>query len=182
VKASGVAPVVSLTTNGLLAARAPDGLFEVLDAITVSIYPGAGLDETSLAALRARAREAGVEVNEKRQDTFQAMTRAGPAEPSVTRAVFERCWLRHRCHTLRDGALFACSRPPSLDGFLDACGTITSADGLSLEPRPSLAAEVRAYLERDEPFRSCASCLGGTGAFVPFRQLGRDEVRLRRPE
>jgi len=183
-KASGIAPVVSLTTNGLLAARASDALLDLLDAITVSIYPGAGIDEAALGALRERALRHGVSLNEKRQDDFQAMTRPSPVPSSgpEARAVFEGCWLRHRCHTLRGGRLYACSRPPSVDAFVGAGGAIVASDGLSLEPRSGLADEVRAYLERAEPLASCGHCLGGTGALFPYRLLSRQDLLARRPE
>lgn len=182
-KASGIAPRVSMTTNGVLLARAPDALFEALDAITVSVYPGVGIDEAALVALRERAARFGVSLNEKRQDEFQSMTRRAPEDDgAVVREVWSTCWLRHRCHTLRGGTLFACSRPVGIDAIAGANGAIVAKDGLSLEPRDGLAAEVRDYLERKEPLASCARCLGGTGALVPFRQLTRAEVRERRPE
>lgn len=182
-KESAIAPRISMTTNGVLLARAPDALFEQLDAITLSIYPGVGIVEADLAALRERAARFGVALNEKQQDQFQAMTRPAPEQDaSTTAAVFETCWLRHRCHTLRDGMLYACSRPPGVDLLAAAHGAILAGDGISLAPRDGLAGEVSRYLERTEPFASCAHCLGGTGGFVPFRQLTRTEVRERRPE
>jgi len=182
-KASAVAPRLSLTTNGLLLARAPDALFELLDAVTVSIYPEVGIDEASLSALRVRAARFGVSLNEKTQAEFQSMTRRTPErDTAVTREVFDSCWLRHRCHTLRDGVLFACSRPPGLDALAEAGVALAAEDGISLEPRDGLASDVRRYLERDEPLASCTHCLGGTGGLVPFRQLTRAEVRERRPE
>jgi len=182
-KASRVAPKVSMTTNGVLLARAPDALFEQLDAITISIYPGIGIDEPSLAALRLRAERFGVSLNEKVQERFQSMTRhAAEPDAAVVRDVFDTCWLRHRCHTLRDGVLFACSRPIGLDALADAGGALAERDGLSLEPRACLAEDLRRYLERVEPLASCTRCLGGTGALMPFRQLTRAEVRDRSPE
>ena len=182
-KESGIAPRISLTTNGVLLARAPDQLFEHLDAVTVSIYPEAGIDDAGLASLRARALRFGVSLNEKRQDAFQSMTRRGPdPDHAAVESVFESCWLRHRCHTLRDGVLYACSRPPGLDTLVRAGGALLAADGLSLAPREGLAGEVQRYLERREPLASCTHCLGGTGAFATFRQLSRREVEERRPE
>jgi hypothetical protein len=183
VKESGIAPKVSMTTNGVLLGRAPDALFERLDAITLSIYPGVGIDVDALAAVRERAARFGVALNEKLQDQFQSMTRAAPErDPTAVRAVFDSCWLRHRCHTLRDGVLYACSRPPGIDALSTSGGRLAAQDGISLAPRAGLAADVRAYLERPEPLASCTHCLGGTGAFVPFRQLTRREVKERRPE
>ena len=182
-KASGIAPRVSMTTNGVLLARAPDALFEELDAITLSIYPGVGIDAASLVSLRERALRFGVALNEKYQEQFQSMTRRSPEpEAAVTREVFESCWLRHRCHTLRDGSLFACSRPVGIDALADAGGSLAASDGVSLAPRAALTLEISRYLERSEPLASCARCLGGTGALMPFRQLTRLDVRERRPE
>lgn len=175
-KASNIAPRVSLTTNGVLAARAPDALFAHLDALTVSIYPEEGIDEASLARLRARAREHGVTLVEKRQDTFERMTKPRPEpDDAVTQSTFGTCWLRHRCHTLRDGAFHACSRLPGL-----ARERAAVSPAVSLEPRPGLAREVQAYLERDVPFAACAHCAGGTAERFPFRQLTRLAVREKR--
>ena len=175
-KASAIAPRISMTTNGLLLARAPDALFEHLDAITLSIYPDIGIGAADLDALRVRAARFGVALNEKRQDVFQSMTRAAPErDPAAVAAVFDACWLRHRCHTLRDGVLYACSRPPGL-------GDGVARDGLSLAPRDGLDAALSQYLERREPLVSCTHCLGGTGSLMPFRQLTRREVHERRPE
>ncbi|MBS2015550.1 MAG: 4Fe-4S cluster-binding domain-containing protein [Deltaproteobacteria bacterium] len=181
-KESGIAPVVSLTTNGTLAARAPDALFELLDAMTVSVYPGVGIDEASLASLHERAARFGVRVNEKRQTDFQAMTLARRADDATVVRVFETCWLRHRCHTLRDGVLYACSRPPSMDVLEGACGATLSSDGVSLEPRPGVAEEVQALLERDRPLASCGRCAGGQGAFFQYRSLTRAEIAAGIPE
>jgi cyclic pyranopterin phosphate synthase len=191
-KASAIAPCISMATNGVLLARAPDALFEALDAITISIYPDVGIDEDHLARVRERAARFGVALNEKRQDAFQAMTRKAPAtDAAVVRGVFETCWLRHRCHTLRDGMLYACSRPPGLAalarpraGEPREAGEvgILQHDGISLAPRTELARDVARYLERAEPLASCTHCLGGSGVFKAFRQLTRAEVRARSPE
>ena len=173
-KESHIAPRISMTTNGVLLSRAPDALFEHLDAITLSIYPAVGIDAADLDALRARAAHYDVVLNEKRQDVFQSMTRREPMRDAATvRAVFESCWLRHRCHTVRDGVFFACSRPPGLG---------MPIDGISLLPRAGLAEDVSLHLQRSEPFASCTHCLGGSGARFPFRQLTLAELRERRPE
>jgi len=181
-KESGVAPVLSLTTNGVLADRAPDALFEILDALTVSVYPSVGIDEAALVRLHDRAARFGVRVNEKRQPELQAMTRARRADVATTAMVYDTCWLRHRCHLLRDGVFYSCSRPPGLDVLEAEDGRVLSSDGVALEPREGLALELQHLLERTEPLASCARCYGGTGAFVPYRSLTRAEISARRPE
>lgn len=170
-KEEGIAEKVSLTTNGRLLHRAPDALFEALDHLTISVYPP-GLGH--LDAILARAARAGVELNVKRQDEFQQMT--APAPHGRDAEIFEACWLRHRCHTLHEGRFFACTRPPSFHAYRRGALALLEADGVPLHDGPGLAAEISAYLERREPLASCATCLGGTGAFAPHRQLDRDEV------
>lgn len=178
-RASRIAPQISLTTNGVLAHRAPDALFEVLDAMTVSIYPDGGLDDDALARLRERAHRFRVTLNEKRQTHFERMTRDAPeANTAATRAVFDGCWLRHRCHTLRDGMLTTCSRVPALERL---AGSL-AGDRVSLAPRDGLARDLQQYLERSEPLSVCARCSGSTSALLPFRQLTRRDVRERRYE
>lgn len=169
-KDANIAEKVSLTTNGVLLRRAPDALFEALDHLTISVYPP-GL--AHLAEIEARAARFGVELNVKRQDEFQDMT--SPPHDRA-RAVFDTCWLRHRCHTIFAGRFFLCTRPPNFRAHPRGLVRDLDAEGVRLHDGPSLAAEVSAYLERREPLASCARCLGGTGAFAPHRQLTRAEV------
>jgi organic radical activating enzyme len=172
-KDQAIAEKVSLTTNGRLLHRASDALFEVLDHLTISVYPP-GL--VHLDTIVARAVRFGVELNVKRQDEFQHMTADAPH--GRDQDVFETCWLRHRCHTLHEGRFFACTRPPNLQAFHRGRLPLVERDGVSLHDGAGLADEIAAYLERRVPLASCATCLGGTGAFAPHRQLDQDQVRL----
>lgn len=180
-RASGVAPRVSLTTNGLLLARAPDALWEALDAVTVSLYPRVGPDERARARIAARAEEHRVALNWKHQHDFVAMDRASPCDdPVENAAVFDRCWIRERCHLLRHGTYFTCTRPAHFATYLGAASGLAS-DGLRLHDGPSMRDELLAYLTRAEPLAACARCRGGDAPTEPHRLLTRDELtRLRR--
>ncbi|HUS64243.1 MAG TPA: hypothetical protein VMZ28_06855, partial [Kofleriaceae bacterium] len=72
---SRIAPVLSITTNGLLLERADDALFEAVDALTISRYPEPALSDAAVAAITARAARFGVTLNWKRQAEFVRMTR-----------------------------------------------------------------------------------------------------------
>jgi organic radical activating enzyme len=172
-KASRIAPVVSVTTNGLLAATLPDAFWQALDRMTLSRYSSAPLPERTLALVRGQCAAYGVTLVEKRIDRFQVLDRAAPAAEDTTRATFAACWLRHRCHMLHAGRFYACTRPPHLEQAGVAPG-LAEADGCELELRALLA-----YLERDEPLASCAHCEGGDGPWAPHRQLPLARIRAR---
>jgi hypothetical protein len=177
---SGIAPSISLTTNGLLLLRAPDELWQALDAVTVSLYPRPTLPPDTVAAIAERAARAGVAVNWKRQDQFVQMTRPSVcSDEAENRAVWEQCWLRERCHLVRDGVFYTCTRPPHF-ASLHAGRLDFGGDGIRLHDGDGLRAELLAYLGRAQPLEACAHCLGGSARMAPHRLLSRAEVaRLR---
>lgn len=167
-RASGIAERVQLTTNGLLARSAPEDLWPALDQVTVSVYPSAPLPGSVLRHLRDACTRHGVELTEKRADAFQVMDCRPPRDDAHARLVHATCWLRHRCHLIRDGRFYACTRPPSL-GLVLGAGRGGEDDGVGLD-QPDLARHLLAYLESEEPLRACRACLGATGRFETHRQ------------
>lgn len=177
---SQIAPTISLTTNGILLQRQDDALWRLLDHMTLSIYPKPELSEATLGWIRSQADRFGVELNVKRQDRFEVIHRAEPrADPEATAQIFDRCWLRRRCHTVREGKFFTCTVPQHFHNFWHGDPPYAELDGFPLTPRPGLADALRRYLERAEPLTACARCYGGTGVLEPHRQLTRAEVEMR---
>jgi hypothetical protein len=175
---SEIAPIISLTTNGLLLPRMPDALWSAIDAMTISLYPAPSLDVDARAAIEERAARFDVALNWKVQDRFVTMNRDEPCNDAAqTTAIFSRCWLRERCHMVRRGRFYTCTRPPHLQAYLG--GTDFERDGVALD---GLAVpDLLAYLRAERPLSACAHCRGGDGPLVPHRLLTRDElVRLRR--
>ncbi len=171
VRASGIAPVVSITTNGLLAPGLPDAFWRALDRMTLSIYASAPLPARTVELVRARCASHGVSLVEKRIDRFQVLDAAGEQEDPVTHATFAACWLRHRCHMLYRGRFYACTRPPHLEQVGAAAG-LAELDGVELDAEPrALLGRVLSYLERDAPLASCRHCLGAGGPWEPHRQV-----------
>ncbi len=174
-RASGIARELSVTTNGILIRKAPPELWELADRLTVSWYPSAPLPESTLDWIEGRCREADVHLNLKRATTFQRMTPERPVEDeALARAVFDGCWMKHRCHLLHAGRFYRCTRPPHLDTRLARLGILarlSEVDGVALEG-PGLLGRLVAYLDSEVPLSSCRSCLGNTGPHEPHRQLG----------
>lgn len=171
-RASSIAPEVSLTTNGHLAPRADPALWRNIDRMTVSLYPSAPLPPATLEFIRARCEEQGIALRLKAAATFQVMDAATPHADATQ--VFADCWLRHRCHMVRDGRFYLCTRPPHL---ADVHGDARlHDDGVALEA-PDLRQRLHGYLTRHEPLKSCRLCMGASGPLQAHSQLrGRDPV------
>jgi hypothetical protein len=178
VRSSGIAPRISVTTNGLLLERMPDALWHAIDALTISLYPRPALSAASRAGIEERAARFEVVLNWKQQDEFVVMTRTSPTDDAAaTAAIHDGCWIRERCHMVRAGRFYTCTRPPHFQAYyrgeLDFTG-----DGIVLAD--ATADSVHAYLTGTQPLEACAHCFGGSNAMVRHRLLTRDEL-MRRP-
>ena len=168
---AGIAPAISLTTNGWLFPEEPGKLLEALDRLTVSWYPSAPLPPPRLASIRAACETYGVLLTVKECSAFQEMGAARPHGGARAGVVYDGCWLRNRCHMVHGGRFYTCTRPPHL-AVVSAASE--ESDGVALDV-PELARAILAYLERPEPLAACRSCLGASGARVAHEQLSRTE-------
>lgn len=171
---SGIAPQISITTNGFLVLSAPDAIFELLDRMTLSVYSSAPLPEKVIARITERCERHGVLLTVKRVSEFQKLTPEPPFLPAAAaRAVYDRCWLKTRCHLVHRGRFYMCTRPPHLEDWLHGVGLETAlaqTDGVALDA-PELLAKVLGYLETSTPLASCRYCLGASGELQPHAQL-----------
>ncbi|MEX1369315.1 MAG: radical SAM protein [Nannocystaceae bacterium] len=175
-RAQRIAPRVSLTTNGVLLPRMPDAAWEQLHAITISRYPAPALSEEVVAQVEAKAARFGVELNWKQQDRFVKMSRpdsGGDAEAEAERTaeIYERCWIRERCHLVRDGYLYTCTRPVHFGSLYDVDPRVDGVPLSGASPQGVLA-----YLLRERPLETCARCAGGDAPMVPHRLLSAQEL------
>jgi len=180
VRRSGIADVVSMTTNGVLLPKAPDQIWNLLDHMTVSVYPKPGLSEARTQHIHEMAQRFDVQLNIKVQDRFEHIhLDQDRDDPEVTEHVFSRCWLRRRCHLLRDGRFYTCTVPVHYQSFWGESMSVAEQDGLELHDGPDLVDELKAFLERDHALVSCRRCLGGTGELFAHQQLSLREVENR---
>ncbi|MDP6946241.1 MAG: radical SAM protein [Myxococcota bacterium] len=171
---SGVSERLSMTTNGIRIRDVPESVWRDLDRMTLSFYTSAPLPEATLAYIEAQCERFEVTLTTKPSASFQQITPETPW-PSVeaARDVHDACWMRSRCHLLRDGVFFTCTRPPHLQDYLASRGepvALVQHDGVPLDGA-DLGARILAYLSASDPLRSCQHCLGGAGTSIPHRQL-----------
>lgn len=179
VRRSGIAPRVSLTTNGLLLGRMPESIWQALDAMTISIYPKPGLKPGLIETIETRAERFDVALNWKYQNTFAEMNRKRRTnDEAATRSLFKDCWIRERCHMIRQGVFYTCTRPPHFDAFYQGKHDF-SEDGLRLHDGTSLFDEMHDYLYREKPLEACFHCRGGNSTQSAHRLMRPAEIRER---
>ena len=172
-----IAEIVSVTTNAFLLPRMSARFWQLVDALTISLYPEPALPPDIVALIETRASENNVAVNWKQQDTFVQMDVTElRTDIEANRAIYAECWLRRRCHIVSRGRFYTCTRPPHFQTLLGQEIDLTE-DGVLLDEARSLVTRLRDYLERDTPLATCARCAGGKAPTAPHRQLRPDEVR-----
>jgi GTP 3',8-cyclase len=177
---SGIADRITLITNGVLLDQTPDILWDTIDHMWVSVYPGVerGMDED---AILARGEAHGVTIRYKVTDSFdRRMLNARNTDPNLVGTIFRTCYQTRGCHSLFNGRYFKCASGPLIPRWLDKVGCDKPdfrSDGVSVRDNPDLKAALTAYLSSETPLEACHYCLGGMGMTEPHRQLNREGVR-----
>ncbi len=175
---SGIAKSVSLTTNGLLAKKAPPEIWHILDHITVSIYPTPGLPESTQEWITSVAESNQVQVNWKHQDQFVLMDRNElPTDDSETEQIYRDCWLRRRCHSLANGRFYTCTRPSHMHAVSGLESSPFQEDGVPIDDGGNLTEKIYQYLIQRKPLVSCQLCLGGSSRSEAHSQMSPQEVK-----
>lgn len=184
---SGLFERVRVTTNGTLLSRMSDEFFRLADIVELCRYPGVTEpDEAGIERLAERAARAGSTLEVSRIDRFMIATCDEPLDEARAAEVFASCgeardW---SCHLLYRGRIYRCSRVHTLDRYLAERGIahppFTELDGLLVDEREALAAELRDYLGAERPLAACRHCLGTSGRWVENAQISVEEVRRRR--
>jgi hypothetical protein len=175
---SGLAEMISVTTNGHLLPRMSERFWSLTQALTISLYPHPALDASKIEWINRKAADHGIPLNWKRQDHFVQMDHPVPRDDDHrTSAIFAECWLRRRCHVVSGSRFYACTRPPHFQTLL---GRSFLDDGVLLHEGSSIADEIREYLLRERPLNACSHCAGGHAPTAPHRQMSAAEVDLAR--
>jgi len=176
VRETGIAPVISLTTNGLKLGDMADDFWQAIDALTISRYPKPQLAPGLIAHIEAQAARFDVRLNWKVQNTFSTMNRTPPStDLAETQRIYHDCWIRERCHMIRDGMFYTCTRPAHFQTLYQGNRDFR-ADGLRLHDDAGMLDALLAYLQREAPLEACLHCHGGSAPQAPHQILRRVEV------
>jgi hypothetical protein len=98
-----------------------------------------------------------------------------------TRRIFDGCWIRHRCNSIKQGRFYCCTRPQYVQKFAPN-PELFLEDGIAVDDpdEAALALRIRAHLTRSEPLHSCFVCNGGHAPLDTNRQLTAIDVGRKR--
>ena len=176
IRQSGVAEKIMLVTNGVLLHNAPPGLWERIDKIWVSVYPGVKR-KVSHEDIRALAARHGVLAWCKPTDEFSMkLLHAENRDREIVQAIYSTCLLRSSCHTIHQGRYFKCSPSPFIPDWVRRLGAEPpdfSRDGIPVRDNPALRQQLADYLRDETPLTACGYCLGCAGKVIPSRQMNK---------
>ncbi len=174
--AKPMANILSVTTNGILLGKKSDAFWELINALTISIYPAPKLPNSLMQDIHEKAKQFDVSLNIKEQSNFVKMTQWNVSKDmNVTSDIYSICWLRESCHIVDRGRFYQCTRPPHFDTFFDEKKSFKQ-DGILLHEAPSLSQEIRQYLTSNTPLDSCFYCKGGNADEQPYRAMTTNEI------
>lgn len=169
---------VSLITNGTLLHVMVDEAWDLLDELTVSMYPGVVI-KMPLRAIRDKAHLHGVHLTVRRKPEFElTLVNHEVTPPGLVERIYRSCKIAHtwQCHTVHEGWYYKCAIPTYLGDRQKLLGYTFDpkpADGVPLHVNDHLEEDLRNYLEDRRPLMSCRFCLGTMGKAFPNEQLDK---------
>lgn len=178
VRASGIANKITLITNGVRLHEADDALWQKIDEIWVSAYPGVRrrLSQQDILEL---GRKHGVVIEYNFMQSFtRRLLNTRNADPALVDDIFSTCYQRGGCHSIYRGRYYQCASGAFIPKWLDrigADGGDFSADGIAIHGG-GLRARVDRYLAREDALNACNWCLGSIGSEFDNRQVNNRGV------
>ncbi|MGC3858613.1 radical SAM protein [Micromonospora chersina] len=180
VRDSGVADTILLCTNGTLLPRAPEALWDAVDALEISVYPSRMIDPEQIAHYQAMAARHGVELTVNYYEHFRvAYSETGTDSPALVQEIYETCklvkvWL---AHTMIDGWFYKCPQSVFLPRQVENADWDGRIDGLEITDSVEFRDRLVEFLNAPTPLRACRNCLGSVGRIHPHAEVRRDAWR-----
>lgn len=177
-KRIGVADRIVLYTNGVLLHRMDPVVWEFLDEMRVSAYPGVTRrlsdEDCTAAAKRYGVRLEITSIGQFRQTLLNERIENDQLVASIYRDCKEKGeW---SCHILRYGKFYKCPIAAVTGERLRMLGVEFHehpGDAVQVAGNPNLREDLRRYLADERPLAACAYCLGTSGPSVPHHQMNR---------
>ena len=173
---------IVLITNGLLLHRAPERLWELIDGLWISVYPGVKRQENVSSSLAELAAKHNVWVWQKETATFvQTLLDRENTHKEWVDFIYKSCMRAHvlDCHLVREGRYYKCTPSAFMAERLQLRGCSVEnqkEDGVAIHDNPHLGEDLARLLQSHTPLKACTWCLGSIGRQMEHRQMTRDEA------
>ena len=177
---SQVAEKMEIWTNGLLLPRMEHRVWEAVDSVRISLYPGRSLKQHQLDRCIDLAHRSNVPLRYKRYQAFQeSFSEPGTDDPSLVKKIYATCNEAHRwrCHTVANGWFFKCPQGYFIPRGMSFGQEATYRNGIKIEDSPDFRDRLLSYLTSPEPLPACRNCLGSSGKWFDHQQVRREEFR-----
>jgi len=177
---SQVAEKMEIWTNGLLLPRMERRVWEAVDSVRISLYPGRSLKQHQLDRCIDLAHRNNVPIRYKRYQAFQeSYSEQGTDDPSLVKKIYATCNEAHRwrCHTVANGWFFKCPQGYMVPKGMSLGQEATYRNGIEIDDSPEFRDRLLSYLTSPEPLPACRNCLGSAGKWLEHQQVRREEFR-----
>lgn len=159
-KSSDLSDRVQVLTNGMRLHLMKPELWQELDWLKISIYPGKTQPENvELAKQMAAEHGFYLDFYDVAADPFRAVHRAEEASPEEAQRTYKGCWYRTYTRKVERGHFYRCCTSPSISQ--EILDLPPDADGIPLDGLTPDA--LREFLDRPDYMASCTRCYGNTG-------------------
>ncbi len=167
---------IKLLTNGLLLHKADPKLWQILDEVRVSIYPGKELSSAQQQVAVALAERHGTTLTLQYYDIFRESILDKPnKDRQLLKRVFDTCLIAHKwhCNTIEDGHFYKCPQAYLIPNSKDPESKLSERDGIRLQDLSGFEQSLYTYLKAPHPLAACRNCLGTVGKEFPHEQVSR---------
>lgn len=176
---SGISNHIKLFTNGVLLKKMKEELWEKIDEIYISLYPGKEISRGEIEECYNKGARYDTEIKLNFADIFfEPFSEMGTENKNLVKRIYDSCLMVNflRCHTVYEGYFYKCPQALFIPMFLknDDFPTPT-IDGIKIEEREGFKEYFLNYLESDKPLASCKYCTGFVGKRFLYKEISRKE-------
>lgn len=172
-RSTGICSYFHLVTNGMLLERMDDTLWDSIEGLEISCYPGMLKTEQKLQWASDKAKEHGVKLTVSRFDNFRhTMTTVGTQDKELVADIYRTCKMANvwGCHSFRDGFFYKCPQSLLLRYLVDG---LADSDRIAIQDHPGFQSELLSFVNSPKPLSACHYCVGTVGKQHPHEMLDR---------
>lgn len=180
VREAEVVDRIILITNGVLIHRMDERMWDAIDGLWFSVYPGVKY-KVDFDLIRSKAKERDLKIWIKEETDFNLSLLNTPIESKeVLDIVYKTCGMAGDCNTVYEGRFYKCSPAPLMDARIEKLKLAPihakQNDSVAIHEESDLKAALESFLNSSEPLKSCSMCMGDTGFSQTHRQLDNNGI------